>query len=126
MIISCDQVENTLSFYCKSRVYLNNLYFETDCTHLETDWNICTCLEGVYHPPSPIYAPAVKERIAESNVYRPIVMFSISDCQEIDEFLQTQHRFPDHWTFSITFMRVYNYSLSMQISTRACIHWFNV
>ena len=26
-----------LAFYCKSRVYLNNLYFETDCTHVETD-----------------------------------------------------------------------------------------
>ena len=34
MIISCKKIS---SFYCKSRIYLNNLYFETDCTHLETD-----------------------------------------------------------------------------------------
>ena len=40
MIISYDFFENILSFYCKNRIYLNNLYFETDCTHLETDWNM--------------------------------------------------------------------------------------
>ena len=48
--------------FCRSTVkvaYLNSLYFETDCAHLETNWNIC--LRG-YHsvlPPTPphIYAP---------------------------------------------------------------------
>ena len=29
--------KNILLFYCKSHISLNNLYFETDCTHLETD-----------------------------------------------------------------------------------------
>ena len=58
MIISCDQVENILSFHCKCRIYLNNLYFETDCTHLEIDWNVF--LGGVppSHTPLHIYAPA--------------------------------------------------------------------
>ena len=52
MIISCDQVENILSFYWESRIYLNNLYFETDCTRLETDWTE-TYVWGVYHHPIP-------------------------------------------------------------------------
>ena len=101
MIISCDEVENILSFHGKSRIYLDNLYFEIDCTHLETEQNI--------RPPLHL-RPCQKYALPESKIFQ-FRIFQSTQTIYVNQKLPTLSLFPTLRAISNLFISFFIHSV---------------